>query len=303
MWSADAFGDIHEVPSALDEAMVELAAIRTHSLRGVVDAGEDELAAVGVTTDLEVDPCFGIVADDFCYVRVVRKENAGDFRINAVKRPLQVYFVFPKVSDPADSEQFSASFEHLMFVIDEADAGMGVYLVRGVILPNLVIVVAENAQDPVRRVKRLDDPFEASLCVGSAVFAVQEVTGNDDKVGFIAHHGIADLSHIDRVDCVAPMDVADHTYFEAFECFGQIFYWDGNLNLLDAVWLDESLANEPSDDGCASPLQDLAAGQRFLWHVGFNRFGREIVAIFNTGNSQLRRGCYLCHTMLFMPLT
>ena len=220
MRSADAFGDIHEVSAALDKAMVELAAIRTHSLRGVVDAGEDELAAVGVTTDLEVDPCFGIIADDFCYVRVVRKENAGDFRINAVKRPLQVYFVFPKVSHPADSEQFSASFEHLMFVIDEADAGMGVYLVRGVVLPNLVIVVAENAEDPVGRVKRLDDPFEASLCVGSAVFAVQEVTGNDDKVRLVSHDLPADPIHKNGIDGVSPVDVANDADFEAFECGG-----------------------------------------------------------------------------------
>ena len=139
--------------SALNEAMVELAAVCADSLRGIVDAGKDELSAVGVTANLEIDPRFGVVGEDFRYVWVMREENARDFRINAAKCPLQVYFVFPKIANAADGEEVSISFEHVVLVVYESNSGMSVDLVGGVNLPYLVIVVAEHAEDSVGRIE------------------------------------------------------------------------------------------------------------------------------------------------------
>lgn len=139
--------------STLNEAVIELAAVCADSLRGVIDAGKDELASMGVAADLEIDPRFGVVGDDFGNVWVMREENAWNFRIDPAKRPLQVYFVFPKIANAADGEKFSISFEHLVLVVDESNSGVDVDLVGGVNLPYLVIVVAEDAEDSVGRIE------------------------------------------------------------------------------------------------------------------------------------------------------
>ena len=49
--------------------------------------------------------------------------------------------------------------------------------------------------------------------------------------------------------------------------------------MLETIGFDECLANETSDDGCAAPLQDLAAGEGLLGHVEFNSFCCEKVAV------------------------
>ena len=63
--------------------------------------------------------------------------------------------------------------------------------------------------------------------MGSAIFTVEEVAGNDDEVWLVRHEFPADPIHVDRVDCVAPVDIADDADFEPFERGREVFDWDG----------------------------------------------------------------------------
>lgn len=103
---ADAAGDENRAAGTLAQAADIFLAVPT-AVPGGADTGEMDLAAVGVPAEHEVDSLVG--GDEFRGVGIVREDDAGRIRRDAMKGPSEINVLFDKIAYPRDTQGTSGN--------------------------------------------------------------------------------------------------------------------------------------------------------------------------------------------------